>query len=128
MSFTINANNHNIQLTRGDSVSFNLLDDATGLEMVFESTDRIKLTVRAKANSINTLIEKEFSPDVDGHILIVIAPSDTATLDLATGVYDIQWTQDADNVFTLIPASGSTARLPTFQICPEVSYDAEVPT
>jgi hypothetical protein len=126
MSITINSNNHNIQLTRGDSFSFSLLDASTGLEKVFAPTDVITLTVRLTAGATQTIIKKDFTPDGDGHILIVIAPTDTADLEPVTGVYDIQWTEDADNIFTLIPTSGNTARLPTFQICPDVSYEVPV--
>ena len=126
MSITINPNNHNIQLTRGDSFSFSLLDASTGVEKVFAPTDVITLTVRLTAGTTETIIKKDFTPDGDGHILIVIAPSDTADLEPVTGVYDIQWVEDADNVFTLIPTSGNTARLPTFQVCPDVSYEVPV--
>jgi hypothetical protein len=126
MSITINPNNHNIQLTRGDSFSFTLLDASTGVEKVFAPTDVVTMTVRLTAGTTQTIIKKDFTPDGDGHILIVIAPSDTADLEPVTGVYDIQWVEDADNVFTLIPTSGNTARLPTFQICPDVSYEVPV--
>jgi phospholipid N-methyltransferase len=94
--------------------------------LMFAPTDVVTMTVRLTAGTTQTIIKKDFTPDGDGHILIVIAPSDTADLEPVTGVYDIQWVEDADNVFTLIPTSGNTARLPTFQICPDVSYEVPV--
>ena len=124
MSFTINPNNHNIQLTRGDSFSFTILDDDTGLPVVFEQTDKLTFTVREKISDAAPLISRKFTPDVNGQILIVILPSDTADLDYCTGFYDIQLTQDENNIYTLVPGEGNTSRIPTFQICPEVTRPA----
>jgi hypothetical protein len=127
MSFTINPNNLGIQLTRGDTFGFTILDDDTGLPAVFEQTDKLTFTVRRKINDPLPLISREFTPDENGNILIKILPSDTANLNYCTGFYDIQLTQDEENIFTLVPGEGNTSRIPTFQICPEVTRPEVTP-
>lgn len=124
MSFTINPNNQNIQLTRGDSFTFTILNDSTGEPAVFEQTDKLTFTVRQSLSDEEPIIMREFDPDENGNILIKILPSDTADADYCTALYDIQLKQDEENIFTLVPGEGNTSRVPTFQICPDVSRPA----
>jgi hypothetical protein len=126
MSFTINPNNHNIQLTRGDSFSFTLNEN--GVAKVFGAQDKVYLTARLKVDDTEALISKEFTPDGNGNILIEVVPSDTKDLAVCTAFYDIQWTTGDGDIYTIIPTSGNTANVPTFQICQEVTRPVvEVP-
>lgn len=121
MSITINPINQNIQLTRGDSFSFTLRNKTTGGPFTFDATDIVTMTVRQKISDIMALFSKAFTPDANGQIVVVINPDDTKTANYGTYVYDIQWSKLDGSVYTLIPKSGNTSKVPTFQICQEVT-------
>lgn len=107
MSFTFNTYNQCISLTQGDTFSFALQDDATQEELVLDPADRIYFTVRKFPSAESALIEKEFVPDENGHVLIVLNPEDTNSIEEGVCMYDIQLTKGNGPIHTLIPTDPS---------------------
>jgi len=120
MSVTVNRVNQNLQITRGDSCQFILRDGQTKEPYEFESTDTVKLTVKTQVEG-TLIFQKIITPDVNGHVLITIDAADTESVDFGKYVYDIEWSTLSGKVTTIIPKSGRTRFVPTFEVCEEVT-------
>lgn len=92
----VDADN-NIELTRGDSASFNLTITENTTDYDF-SNDTVVFTVKKNVNTTTVLITKTFSGGI-----INIVPSDTNSLMYGTYYYDVQLTTSGGSVFTVIP-------------------------
>ena len=113
---TINENNYAIAMTRGDSESLTVRkkDD------VWVTGETITLTVREDADG-DILFQKAVSEfDDEGAAVIAIDPADTEGIDFGSYVYDIQYSNDAGTVTTLIPPS--PGKLPKFKLTEEATY------
>lgn len=91
----------NIKMTRGDTVRIALsVTDANGNTYTPSVLDTIVLSVKKSTDDTAYLFQKTIT---DGTILI--APTDTSTLEFGSYVYDVQLTLDNGDVNTIIPIS-----------------------
>ena len=112
---TINEKNYAIAMTRGDSESLTVQCIADP----YTDGDIITLTVRDGADG-DIVLQKVVDAFPDGVAVIDIQPGDTVGIEFGDYVYDIQWTNSAGNVLTLIPPK--PGRLPAFKITEEATY------
>ena len=113
---TINENNYAIAMTRGDSESLTVRkkDDT------WVTGDVITMTVRTDADG-DIAFQKAVSEfDGEGAAVIAIDPTDTEGIDFGSYVYDIQYTDAAGKVRTLIPPR--PGKLPKFTLTEEATY------
>lgn len=102
--------NNEISIVRGDTGVFNLkLTNSIGRSQNLEGLS-ILFTVRKTASAEEPVIQKEI---VDG--VLNISPDDTSWLEPGRYVYDVQITNAAGEVDTVIPMN-------TFNILEEVTY------
>lgn len=103
-----------LSMVRGDSETINFILKNIAGERILDDTDIIEFAVRKKASSAERLIYKKVVP-VNGRAVIDILPEDTSGLKFKDYVYDIQHTNAAGKVTTLVKCS-------TFSITEEVAY------
>ena len=97
-------NNYNISLTRGDTGIFKLdLVDEEGLPFTPSSLDSLRFAMSKKygSNREEVLILKDIPFDT---LLIQIDPEDTKSLDFSKYKYDIEYTDAAGHVTTVLMA------------------------
>lgn len=113
---TINENNYAIAMTRGDSESLTVKKSSDA----WVTGETITMTVRdgADGDIIFQKVVTEF--DSDGAAVIAIESGDTEGIDFGDYAYDIQYTDAAGKVRTLIPPKPQ--RLPKFTLTEEATY------
>ncbi len=104
--------NNNIILTRGDSATIELSITDEGMTYDY-SNDLVQLTVKRNTVTEDIIFQKTFSSNV-----IIIEPSDTATLRYTDLVFDVQLINSQGGVYTVIPPR-------KFTIAEEVNFNAE---
>ena len=113
---TINESNYAIAMTRGDSESLTVKKKND----VWAEGEVITFTVRDGADG-EILLQKAVSEfDDEGAAVIAINPADTQGLDFGSYVYDIQYSNAAGTVTTLIPPR--PGKLPKFTLTQEATY------
>lgn len=114
----LKVENDVITLTRGDSAYLNFrLTTQDGEEYPLQEGDLLRLTVRVQADSAyHVLLEAESSIAT-----IVLTPEQTGQLEPGKYSYDVQLQTAAGDVFTIVGAQSTSARLKNFVICPEVT-------
>ena len=113
---TINEYNYAIAMTRGDSESLTVKkkDDT------WVSGEVITLTVRTDAEG-DIVFQKAISEfDENGYAVIPVDPADTESAEFGTYVYDIQYSNAAGTVRTIIPPK--PGKLPKFTLTEEATY------
>lgn len=103
---------NNITLTRGDSATIELSITDEGAAYDF-SGDLVQLTVKRNTVTEDIIFQKTFTTGV-----IVIDPSDTATLKYTDLKFDVQLINDQNGVYTVIPPR-------RFTIAEEVNFNAK---
>ena len=107
-----------ITLTRGDSAYLNFhltTQDGEGYQL--QEDDLLHLTVREQADSVYpVLLEAESTTET-----ILLTPEQTGQLEPGKYSYDVQLQTAAGDVFTIVGAQSTSARLKNFVICPEVT-------
>lgn len=97
--FIINDKNNKMILTKGDNATFQVkLADLNGKEV--KKTGTFVFTLRENPDSATYKITKTCT---DGKFAII--PSDTSSLTAGLYCYDVQFTDNDNNVSTVIPNS-----------------------
>jgi hypothetical protein len=94
----LSVRNSDIQLTRGDSASFNLvITKSDGSLYTREDGDKLIFTLKKTYNSAEALLSKEISD-----FNLVLNPEDTSKLSYGEYWYDVQLTTEDNKVYTVI--------------------------
>lgn len=113
---TINEQNYAIAMTRGDSESLTVAKKND----VWTEGEVITMTVRTDAEGDIALQKVVNEFDDNGAAVIAINPADTQGLDFGDYVYDIQYSDAAGTIRTLIPPK--PGKLPKFTLTQEATY------
>jgi hypothetical protein len=109
-----------VTMTRGDSESLTVRKRVNGAADAFVAGETLTMTVRDGAEG-EILFQKAVTEfDESGAAVIPIETEDTQGLDFGSYVYDIQFTDAAGKVRTLIPPR--PGRLPKFTLTQEATY------
>lgn len=100
---------NNITLTRGDNATLELTVKDDGMSYDF-SNDLVQFTVKRNTVTETVIFQKTFTAGV-----ILIEPSDTATLNYTDLKYDVQLIKQGGGVYTVIPPR-------IFKIAEEVNF------
>lgn len=107
------TNGENISMTRGDSESIIVRIN----EVPFTTGHIIEMTVRKSAKKEIAFYKKVTEFTKEGSAIINVKPEDTSGLKFGKYMYDIQWTDPAGNIRTIIkPTAGN------FEIGEEITY------
>ena len=117
---TFNENNYAIAMTRGDSESLTVRKKVDGGSAPFEVGEVITLTVRDGADGeiVFRKVVTEF--DEEGAAVIAIETGDTEGAEFGKYVYDVQYTDAAGKIQTVIPPT--PGKLPKFTLTEEATY------
>lgn len=108
---------NDIYMTRGDYESITVsLKDTDDEPIPFNIGDTVYFTVKTDARTSVKILQKTITSFVDGNAVISILPSDTASLNYGTYLYDIQWSRADGFKRTIITPS-------KFVIENEVTYE-----
>ena len=102
-----------IKITRGDTakLTISIRNDLNSSNYVIGEHDTLTLTVKKSVKDPTFCFQKS----VQGSNVINIKPTDTNTLDFGKYKYDVQFTTESDEVYTIIEPS-------VFEILQEVTY------
>lgn len=112
---TINDKTYAIAMTRGDSESLSVQCTSDP----YTTGDIITFTVRDGAEG-DILLQKVVDTFPDNVAVIAIESGDTAGIEFGDYVYDIQHTDSAGKVLTIIPPK--PGNLPKFKLTEEATY------
>ena len=109
-----------VTMTRGDSESITVRKKIDGAAAEFEVGEIITLTVRDGADGeiVFQKIVTEF--DEEGAAVIAIETGDTEGAEFGKYVYDVQYTDAAGKIQTVIPPT--PGKLPKFTLTEEATY------
>lgn len=96
-------------MVRGDTGAFSVRPMIRG-EYVLTDGDHLYFTLR-KIKDNRILIQKDITEFDEGRADIVLAPSDTANLEIGNYIYDLKMIRGDGTVDSLIPGSKDTAYL-----------------
>lgn len=102
-----------IRLTRGDTAKLTVSISNSSSEdpYVIQPSDILRFTVRKTVKDPVICFQKE----IIGSALFIINPSDTEDLSFGQYKYDVELTNAAEEVYTVIAPT-------TFEVMPEVTY------
>ena len=109
-----------VTMTRGDSESLTVRKQIDGAAAEFETGDIITMTVRDGADGeiIFQKVVTEF--DEEGAAVIPIETEDTEGVEFGKYAYDVQYTDPAGKIHTVIPPT--PGKLPKFTLTEEATY------
>ena len=92
----------NLQIIQGDSFYLTVTksDSANG-QVEFNNTDKIVFSAKKNLKQLDYDIHSDKIYVVDGKIILYLSPNDT-NIKLGTYYYDIQYTTDNNDVYTLL--------------------------
>lgn len=103
----LNAVNQNIEMVRGDSLTFNFILRGLGSEAAYEAltvnfavADNSQTYINLTNDSGIELLQYDSESDI-ATFVVALAPEDTKTLDVARYRYDLQ-VKNTSNVLTLM--------------------------
>ncbi len=106
-----------IAVTRGDSMSFIVTLEKNGNAVAFEQGDTVYFTVKKRAGASKKELYKAVSEfDENGAAVFELTAEETKGLRPGSYVYDVQYTDAAGNVITIIRPS-------CFHVTKEVTDD-----
>lgn len=92
----------NLQIIQGDSFYLTVTKlDSEGDQLEFNSSDKIVFSAKKNLKQLDYDIYSDKIYIVDGKIILYLSPKDT-NIKLGTYYYDIQYTTDNNDVYTLV--------------------------
>lgn len=109
----LHVSNNVISMTRGDTAKFTvpIKDQLNNQTYTIKTTDKLKFTIKKKVTDETALVSKE----VTGDNKFQLNPADTNELSYGKYVYDVQLTNEFDEVYTVIEPT-------SFELLSEVTW------